>query len=162
MKLLIQLHCFQSFRQFLSFKILTSTVQHSASRVRRPKSSVQSPASRAQCPESSAQGPESSIQSPVSRVQRPESSVQGPASSVQRPASRVQRPESRVQRPTLASRVLEFRCALYIWVNLAIARKLALLSPKLNIANLTKRYKTNRKTAPSSLDFKLLLFFTVL
>ena len=60
----------------LNFKVLTSTVQRSASGV--------------QCREFSVQGSESSIQSPMSRVQRPGSSVQSPASRVQCPESSVQ------------------------------------------------------------------------
>ena len=109
MKLLIQLHCFQRFRQFLSFKVSRSTVQHSASRVQRPASIVQGAGSRVQRPASRIQSPasrvqnvasrvqcsESRVQSSASRVQRAESSVQSLACRVQLPASRAQRSESR-------------------------------------------------------------------
>ena len=66
MKLLIQLHCFQSFGQF---KVVTSTVQSSVSGVQRPESSVKLPGFR-------VQHSKSRVQCPYSTVQRPESSVQ--------------------------------------------------------------------------------------
>ena len=69
-----------NFWTVLNFKVLTSTVYCSASRVQRPEF----------------------------RVQRSEPSVQSLASRVQSPESSVQSPESSVQRPTLASRVQDF------------------------------------------------------
>ena len=123
MKLLIQLHCFQRFRQFLSFKVSRSTVQHSASRVQRPASIVQGAASRVQRPASRIQSPASRVQNVASRVQCSESRVQSSASRVQRAESSVQSPASsvqslafRVQRPTLASRVQEFRYVFFSYI----------------------------------------------
>ena len=74
----------------LNFKVLTLTVQHSASRILRP-------GFRVQHPESKVQRPGSIVQIPASRAQRPASGVQGQESSIQSPASRAQRPESSVQ-----------------------------------------------------------------
>ena len=87
-------------------------------------SSAQSPMSSVKSSEPSALSPASSVQSSVSIVQLPEFSVQGSESNVQSSASRVQRPESRVQRPTLASRVKEFRYALFIQFVLLLYWKL--------------------------------------
>ena len=86
--------------------------------------SVQCPEPNVQRQESSKISPTSSVQSSVSIAQLPEFSVQGSESNVQSSASRVQRPESRVQRPTLASRVKEFRYALFIQFVLLLYWKL--------------------------------------
>ena len=134
MKLLIQLHCFQRFRQFLSFKVSRSTVQHSASRVQRsasivqgaasrvqrPASRIQSPASRVQNVASRVQCSESRVQSSASRVQRAESSVQSLACRVQLPASRAQRSESSVQllRPESRNSGMSFFHIIFFFLSL--------------------------------------------